>query len=340
MSEKWLPVAKKLQITGIKVSDKGRFKNREGKIITVKPKINGLLKYRIKKDDGIYSTFPLTKLLMCTFKPENEQKYVIFKDGDKTNYCIDNLEWSKSITRPGRTIKGDKIKFNTRKVIEYDEDLNKIKTWSSIKKLADKKGISTSAIVNRCKHYPRVYKGSIFKFRDEKIDKKVKDLPNEKWKKIKTKKDTLYVSNLARVKNRKKELLKQNPNSYGYYSVRTRDVNYLVHQLVALAWIPNPEDKDTVNHIDLDKKNNKIKNLEWATRTEQEIHKNKHIDLKKNVIVVQVDKKGNIIEEYESTEAAAKSIGCTRSAIGTVCNGTRGSCYGKYFQYKCRRDIE
>ena len=63
--------------------------------------------------------------------------------------------------------------------------------------------------------------------------------------------------------------LKQSKTGYkGYVKVRINKKDYFVHRLVAIAYLNNPQKKDTVNHIDGNKENNHVSNLEWCTRSE------------------------------------------------------------------------
>ena len=61
-------------------------------------------------------------------------------------------------------------------------------------------------------------------------------------------------------------------NNRGYFSVGIRRKTFMVHRLVALAFIPNPEQKPYVNHIDGNKLNNNVCNLEWNTYSENLKH--------------------------------------------------------------------
>lgn len=77
-----------------------------------------------------------------------------------------------------------------------------------------------------------------------------------------------------RVRRCKGKLISQHDAS-GYKFVELNDhakKTYLVHRLVALAFLPNPHNKETVNHIDGDKYNNCVDNLEWATSSENIKH--------------------------------------------------------------------
>ena len=61
---------------------------------------------------------------------------------------------------------------------------------------------------------------------------------------------------------------KLNPpvSSSGYKFVRIGKKSYPLHRVIALTFIPNPENKPEVNHIDGNKQNNAASNLEWVTR--------------------------------------------------------------------------
>lgn len=89
--------------------------------------------------------------------------------------------------------------------------------------------------------------------------------------------DNYEVSSLGKVRNVKTgRVLKAHVSQYGYenlsLSFKGKSKNYTVHRLVALALIPNPENKPEVNHKDGKKTNNRKSNLEWATSAENQRH--------------------------------------------------------------------
>ena len=103
----------------------------------------------------------------------------------------------------------------------------------------------------------------------------IEDLEGELWKPIDSR-GKYYISNQGRVKSyqlRQAKLLNPYSNQKGYLRVDIKTDSrrtYLVHQLVALAFIPNdnPIEKDTIDHIDLDKTNNRADNLRWLSRAD------------------------------------------------------------------------
>ena len=68
--------------------------------------------------------------------------------------------------------------------------------------------------------------------------------------------------------------LNNKKNGYVYVTLQVKNKKYTkrVHRLVAEAFIPNPQNKPFVNHIDGNKSNNVVQNLEWVTGSENNIH--------------------------------------------------------------------
>ena len=109
----------------------------------------------------------------------------------------------------------------------------------------------------------------------------------ELWKDVEGYEGKYQVSNLGRVKSlnfrntNTSKIMSLNDNGYGYLVVSLRKdgkrESKYVHRLVAQAFIENKENKPQVNHIDEDKRNNCVDNLEWVTGSENINHGTRNI---------------------------------------------------------------
>lgn len=82
-----------------------------------------------------------------------------------------------------------------------------------------------------------------------------------------------YISNFGRVYNKRSHKITLSPEGKGKYAkVKINGRKYRVHRLVASIFIPNPDNKPFVDHIDGDRYNNRVDNLRWVTSTENNRH--------------------------------------------------------------------
>lgn len=92
----------------------------------------------------------------------------------------------------------------------------------------------------------------------------------EVWKDLKFYEDKYEISNFGNVRDKQSKRLKKSTtkdNGYIVYSfwINGRTKQEYAHRLVALTFIPNPNDLPQVNHKDENKQNNRVDNLEWCT---------------------------------------------------------------------------
>lgn len=192
-------------------------------------------------------------------------------------------------------------------------------------------------------------------------------LDYEVWKPVVGFEGYYSVSNRGRVwSHHSNRLLKLNPSQGGYVQVHLSvggvATKRPVHRLVAQAFIPNPEKKPTVNHINEIKTDNDVANLEWATIKEQNVHGTrieramahtdwkarsekmdyqsialKHdyheINRKQMKPVLQYDMHGTFIARYESLSEAARILGIGAGHICCCLKGRRKSCGGYQWKY-------
>lgn len=116
-------------------------------------------------------------------------------------------------------------------------------------------------------------------------------------------------------------------NSYGYkvFSLSKDGKQYMSkgHRLVAQAFIPNPENKRNVNHIDGDKSNNFVENLEWSSQRENGIHAREVLSIDySQKPVVQTTINGEVVAIWASGSVAGRVLNIAQQLIGACCRGT------------------
>lgn len=195
-------------------------------------------------------------------------------------------------------------------------------------------------------------------------------MENEVWKDIFGYKGLYQVSNLGRVKSLEKKIIdalgreyvlskkiltiKKHPKGYCFIILSKNNAkkSFLIHRLVGFCFIPNPECKSQINHLNGNRSDNRLENLNWATNSENNLHAYKYLGRKapRNTLgkfgklhhrskpVIQMDLQGNFIKEYECGLQVERELGYLKCVISGACNKRTKTAYG--YKWKFKEDVE
>jgi len=283
----------------------------------------------------------LHRLIALCFIPNPENKPTVHhKNKIRSDNRIENLEWAtmseqnlainkKIITSPNNFAnKSDcrsifKLNHTTNSIIEKYNSIKDAAKWlfdnnftsfNEFNKLtASIISSKICAVANNKRNFAYGYK---WKYNTDKI------IENEVWKEIPlvltSNRPNYYVSSFGRYKNNKGRIIDVKYSSE-YKRVSISNISYLLHRLVALTFIPNPENKEQVNHIDGNKINNSVENLEWVTNQENQIHKFKTGLTKGTHKIIQYDQDMIVINKFNSIVEASRLLGVSVSVISDNC---------------------
>ena len=151
------------------------------------------------------------------------------------------------------------------------------------------------------------------------------------------------ISSFGNVKNNKTgKYRKQIKNLNNYMNVvifkGNKHFHFLIHRLVALEFIPNLENKKTVNHINHIRDDNNINNLEWATQTEQNNHQIKNVNNTNGKKIKQYSLDGKYIQTFSSGEEIIKKLNIKN--VLRVCNKKRKSAGGFLWEFEIDKPLQ
>lgn len=179
----------------------------------------------------------------------------------------------------------------------------------------------------------------------------------EIWKDIEGYEGLYQVSNLGRIKSfprrgthvKVEHILSTNKNHKGYLVViltkKCKRKKFSIHRLVAKAFISNPNNLPQVDHIDDNKENNRVENLQWITNEDnrKKAWLTGAITLEKNYkrgkdncharIVNQYDLNGNFIKKWYCIKDIQDKLGFDNRNISACCRKKRPTAYGYKWEY-------
>ena len=326
---------------------------------------NKLMKLNIKTgyyhvslvNDSYKKTFKVHRLVALAFieNPENKTD-VNHEDKNKLNNHFSNLTWMtrkennqhRSINLVYSSNKNkciQRIDLNSGEILENYNSIEDAGIWAFNNQYTKNSHNGRNSIGNCLTGLSKSAYGFKWKFIEN------NEFENEEWREINLEKlfdekvgtDRKYfVSSLGRYKNSFGMIMDNyKVNENGYIRVYIYNKTFLLHRLIALTFIENPENRQQVNHKDGNKLNNSISNLEWLSNRENQIHKFQ-TGLGNNFTrkIIQFDLNMKQIKIHDSIAGAAKELNISKGTIQSVLLKNRRTAAGFIWKYIEDKNID
>jgi hypothetical protein len=288
--------------------------------------------------------FQVHRLVTSAFIPNPENKPQInHLDKNRSNNNIENLQWTTAlennihrslgvIQTTNQNVSIWRINRDTNEKLQLYNSILEAAQWllnnncsitSSLHNLHSNISCAVRGVYKTCCGFKWMVKEQIH-------------LENEEWRNIKIDDNILhnyFVSNLGRFKNSKGIIMENyKPHHSGYICVKIDNKKYALHRLVAFVFIDNVENKPFVNHLDGNKTNNCVNNLQWCSVLENNLHAINN-NLKKFYTrkIAQYDSNNILIKEYNSIVQAMNETNI--KSIKEVLYGNQKTAGGFIWKY-------
>ncbi len=337
MAEIWKPVALEQFSNRYDISNFGRIRSRwNGNILRGGEKF-GYRRIRLSKD-GVGRDIGVHTLVALTFLDNPEEHPIVnHKNGDKADNNVENLEWISMKGNAQHARATGLTKSRTIPVLQYSLNGETfVAEFTSMKEAQEKTRVSSRRICDSCRGKIPDAGGFTWKYKHEKDNIIIEAVECDgisvpEWPKYQVTKDGRIYS------ERSRRYLKPNPSA-SYSIVNFRDNGevkaMLIHLVVAQVYIPNPANLPYVNHKNGNKRDNRVENLEWISKSGNMVHAIEILKVKRSAkAVVQFDKNHVYIKHHLSMKKAGTSAGLKPNLINGVCRNLKKSSGGFLWRY-------
>ena len=317
--EQWSDIA---NFPGYKISTLGRLMTKSGKISQHKHRMNGYVHVSLVDKDGLPKKIYLHVLVALEFIPNSDpdQKIEVNHiNSVRDDNRVVNLEWTTH--QENCRLRSNQKTGNGRTVGQY-KDGQLVATYNSLTEASNATGLWRANIGKVARHHQLSCGGFEWDFLDH------SDEVGESWKPIVVNGVTLKVSSIGRVRLQTGKIVFGCKSLENYRYIGVKEHTYSVHRLVCrvFKWFEGCENL-TVNHIDKNRSNNRVENLEWLSSKDNTRHAMARA-------VDQFTKSGDFVRRFSCMADAQLTIPKVCSTlIRRVCLGKASHAGGYLWRY-------